>query len=281
MKISIAIPCYGHKDLLPELVRSLHRFVAVEILILDDGNPEPISEDFVDPRVRVIRREVNEGLAAARNTLVAEAVGELVLFLDADVVLDTESAPSFDEFASDSRLAALTGRAIEDGTAGVADRWRRWFWTQDHGSRVIDVPFAYGLCCIWRRTVVLELGGFDEELRSHGEDIDLSLRATDRDWRITHDPMLVVKHKRTDSVYSLLKMVWFHSYFFSLICLRHRSPLFRRALVNALKWLPTTVISSLKRHHDLGMALISVPACTISIVARLWAWTEWQSGISG
>ena len=154
MKLSVAIPCYSQQELLVDLIASLHRLVAAEILILDDGNPEPISDDFLDPRVRVIRHEVNRGLAAARNTLVREAAGDLVLFLDADVVLDKGPAVRLDDFDSDVELAALTGRAVEDGSGGVADRWRRWFWTQDHGSRPVDVEFAYGLCCVWRSATV-------------------------------------------------------------------------------------------------------------------------------
>ncbi len=278
LTLTVAIPCYGQAGFLPELVASLHRLVAAEVLILDDGNPEPIAEDFLDPRVRVIRHDENRGLAAGRNTLVREASGDLVLFLDADVVLDKAPGLRLAELGSDVELATLTGRAIEDGSRGVADRWRRWFWTQDHGSRPIDVDFAYGLCCVWRRAVVLELGGFDETLHSHGEDIDLSFRATANGLRLAHDPSLVVRHKRRDTVWSLLKMVWNHGYYFSAVCLRHNNPLYRRALVNSFKWLPTAVYSSLKRHHDLAMALVSVPACIVSIVARLWAWVRWRLG---
>ncbi len=280
VKLTIAIPCFGQQGVLPELVASLQRLVAAEVLILDDGNPAPIAEDFLDPRVRVIRHEVNRGLAAARNTLVREAVGDLVLFLDADVVLEKAPAWRLDEFSSTAELAALTGRAVEDGSSGLADRWRSWFWTQDHGARAIDVAFAYGLCCVWRRATVLEFGGFDETLRSHGEDIDLSLRATGAGLRIVHDPSLVVRHRRRDTIASLLRMVWNHGYYFSFVCLRHSSPLYRRALGNAFKWLPTTVYSSLKRHRDFGMLMVSVPACVVSIAARLWAWVRWRVSAS-
>lgn len=271
MRLSVAIPCYRQAEHLPPLVASLAEHPADEILVLDDGNPEVLVAPPGEPRVRILSEPSNRGLAAARNRLCREARGEVVVFLDADVTLTAWSTAVVGAFAADRRLAAVTGRALEDGSGAAANRWRRWFWTQDHGPDAGDVDYAYGLCCAWRRETVLALGGFDEALGHHGEDIDLSLRAGARGWRIAHDPAFTVVHRRRDDLISLLRMVWNHSHAFSVVCRRHRHPLYRRALVNALKWLPISAGSSLRRHRDPALAAISLPAGVVSIAARLWA----------
>jgi glycosyltransferase involved in cell wall biosynthesis len=75
--------------------------VSVEVVVVDDGSPEPVAgllSGFTDPRLRVIRIE-HEGTAAARNAGIAAARGRLIRFLDADDLV----APG-----STARLAALT-----------------------------------------------------------------------------------------------------------------------------------------------------------------------------
>lgn len=271
MKLSVGVPCYAQSEFLPGLIASLAELPCVEILIVDDGNPEPLQLPGRDDRVRVVRHPRNLGIAASRNTLIREAVGELILFLDADAELTGAPASWISRFRAEERLAAVTGRGFEDGSGGAANRWRRWFWPQDHGPSAVRVPFAYGICCVWRRAVLLELGGFDSSHRTHGEDIDLSFRATGAGWVIRHEPELTVLHRRRDSLASLLTMIWNHSFYFSAVCRRHHHPLYRRALVNAVKWLPITIASSVIRHRDLPMALISVPAGAVSIAGRLAA----------
>jgi hypothetical protein len=55
------------------------------------------------------------------------------------------------------------------------------------------------------------------------------------------------------------------------MCRRYRHPLYLSALWNALQWLPISFTSSLKRHRDVAMALISIPAGVVSIAGRVWA----------
>ena len=91
MSISVIIPTYNYAHFLPRTLHSvLHQTldVPLEIIVVDDGSTDHtarLAQRFAD-KVTYIRQE-NQGLSAARNTGMAHARGEALLFLDADDLL--------------------------------------------------------------------------------------------------------------------------------------------------------------------------------------------------
>lgn len=91
MKYSFIVPVYGTGPYLPDCVASVlaQRERDMEVILVDDCSPDscPALCDALakqDPRVRVIHKERNEGLGFARNTGLAAATGEFVIFVDSD-----------------------------------------------------------------------------------------------------------------------------------------------------------------------------------------------------
>jgi glycosyltransferase involved in cell wall biosynthesis len=89
VEVSVILPTYNRLSSLPAAVESVlsQSFRDLELIIVDDGSSEDV-EGFAasigDPRVRFIKRPVNGGAAAARNTGVAEAKGNYIAFQDSD-----------------------------------------------------------------------------------------------------------------------------------------------------------------------------------------------------
>lgn len=88
--ISVIIPTYNRKELLPRAVDSI--FVQTvqdfEIIIADDGSTDGteamVREKYHDPRIRYERLEKNSGVHAARNRGLDLAKGEYIVLLDSD-----------------------------------------------------------------------------------------------------------------------------------------------------------------------------------------------------
>ena len=102
MEFSIIVPVYKVEDYLPNCIKSItnQTHSDFELILVDDGSPDRcghICDQFAarDPRIRVIHKE-NGGLSSARNTGVAAASGDYILFLDSD-----------DTWASDDFLARV------------------------------------------------------------------------------------------------------------------------------------------------------------------------------
>ena len=87
--VSVVIPVFERQAQGIEALRSALAQIGAkdEIVIVDDGSKEPFwLPDYAaaDPRVTLIRHDVNRGAAAARNTGVKAALGTWIAFLDSD-----------------------------------------------------------------------------------------------------------------------------------------------------------------------------------------------------
>ena len=87
--ISVVMPVYNRAHLMPRVLGSIvaQSYRNLEIIVADDCSSDDIEgaiAAFGDPRIRLVRRETNGGVAAARNTGVAAATGDLIAFHDSD-----------------------------------------------------------------------------------------------------------------------------------------------------------------------------------------------------
>lgn len=84
---SVVVPTYDRPDLLPVAVASVlgQTVTDLEVVIVDDAGTMPV-EPIDDPRVRIVRRDVNGGPAASLNTGAAAARGRYLAFLADDDV---------------------------------------------------------------------------------------------------------------------------------------------------------------------------------------------------
>lgn len=90
MKLSIIVPIYNVANYLPKCVDSLlaQDISDYEIILVDDGSPDEcpqICDEYVEKydSIRVVHQE-NAGLSAARNSGIAVAQGDYILFVDSD-----------------------------------------------------------------------------------------------------------------------------------------------------------------------------------------------------
>lgn len=93
-QLSVLTP-FHRDDPSAMLARMANAPAGVEFVLLDDGSADiellarvVTAASALNAPVRIIVRERNEGRAAARNRLIAEARGQYVLFLDADMLPD-------------------------------------------------------------------------------------------------------------------------------------------------------------------------------------------------
>lgn len=88
--VSVVIPTYNRVELLAETIDSVvgQSHTELEALVIDDGSADAtaamVRERYADDPRAIYRHQDNAGGAAARNTGLRHARGDLVAFIDAD-----------------------------------------------------------------------------------------------------------------------------------------------------------------------------------------------------
>ena len=95
IKISIIVPLYNVEEYLEECLESIRNqtYTDIEVILVNDGSTDgskQICERFcqVDSRFRLINQE-NQGQSVARNRGFKESIGQYIMFVDSDDVINT------------------------------------------------------------------------------------------------------------------------------------------------------------------------------------------------
>jgi GT2 family glycosyltransferase len=210
--VTVYIPAYNVAKFLAGAIESLlaQTYAADEILVIDDGSQDATVEIARRyPQVTLVRHDVNRGLGATRNTAVRTARNEFVASLDADCVAEPEWLAALVAAMADPKVAGVGGKLTEGVQANLADRWRRAHMPQEWGDSVIcNAKFLFGCNNLFRKSVMLEAGGYDDRMRTNGEDTDLSARLRARGWDLLYTPVARATHLRHDSTRSILDTYW-------------------------------------------------------------------------
>ncbi len=188
MKISVVIACYNAEPFIAEAVESAlaQDLSPGEILIVDDGSTDA-SMAALAPyagKLKIIHQP-NGGIAAARNTGLAHATGDIIAFLDADDVWPHSSLSD--------RVAAL---ADADGVFGLVEQ----FDHQDGVAGLIaaaNEPAVAGRLAgatLLRGDAFTRVGAFDTSLKI-GETLDWMARLDAAGGRLNLVDKLVLRRR--------------------------------------------------------------------------------------
>jgi GT2 family glycosyltransferase len=211
-KVSVYVPAYNVAQYLSRCLEGLltQTLLPDEILVVDDGSRDSspqIASSYTG--VTLIRHAANEGLATARNTAFRAARNELVASLDADCVPEPTWLAELIKNMADPTVAGAGGKLTEGIQRNTADCWRAVHMPQHWGDVPIRNPrFLFGSNTLFRKSVVLKLGGYDKVRRTNGEDTDLSLRLRENNFTLVYDPSARATHLRHDTALSLLDTHW-------------------------------------------------------------------------
>ncbi|MGE0449788.1 MAG: glycosyltransferase family 2 protein [Vicinamibacterales bacterium] len=186
VSVSVVVPAYNAGRHLADAVDSVltQTLSSTEVIVIDDGSTDDtaaVAERIVsahDGRVRLLRGP-RAGVSAARNRGIAAARGRHIAFLDADdwYVQPTKLARQAAMLDARSDVGIIhTGWQKVDIDGSVLAERRPWIQAPvlDLEAWLLWQP-ALPSGMMIRRTVLTEVGGFDESLR-HLEDVDLALR---------------------------------------------------------------------------------------------------------
>lgn len=235
--VSIFVPAYNEELVIESTIRSLlaSDYPAYEIIVIDDGSQDNtskvITEGFAnEDRVKLFT-VANAGKAAALNTGLRYARGEIVIALDADTIFERQTVGALAHRFYDKRLGAIAGNAKVGNRVNLVTRWQalEYITSQNMDRRafaslncITVVPGAVGA---WRKDLLVEAGGFQSDTLA--EDQDLTLRIRRLAYTIGYEENAIAWTEAPHSLRSLAKQRFRWAYG-TLQCMwKHREALFR------------------------------------------------------
>lgn len=235
MRASIIVCTRNRADSIGETLEALSK--------LEPGGNEIVVVDTSNEQERLKTRELAEkigakyvfeprsGLSIARNTGIAHAAGDVIVFTDDDCIPAQDWIAQKLKHYSDSSIWCCTGRVVQHSSAGACDLFNevagqdlggegRVFTREDtrfglgvlfgnfakvfakHMKSRAPVPFGigHGSSTSFRREGLKQLGGFDERLGGgaplkSADDTEMFWRILKSGHSIVYEPAAVVRHK--------------------------------------------------------------------------------------
>jgi len=251
MKASVIIATYGRDGCLVDTIHSvlLQDYPDFELIIVDQtAKHSPEVEAFLrnrdNPRYSYCL-VTPPSLPAARNFGVARSTGEIVIFVDDDVLLD----PGFihahvNAYNRSERIAAVGGRVrsgpISSQLPAIIPKGV-WEGGLNYPGTAEELQTVMGCNMSLRRSVLKEIGGFDPSYVGNAlrEETDVCCRLRRAGYQIWYEPGAALDHLVASSGGCREKEIWHSSVYYqneTLFYLRHMGLLFFcRFLLNSFR----------------------------------------------
>lgn len=194
--VSVVIPCLGRPDLtrrcLDFLLRQSLPARHFEIILVENGGiPSLAPGDSLPANARRLALDANYGTAGGFNRGIAATKSKYVLLLNNDVELEPDFLTTLlSTLENDPQCAFASGKLLRaadrsrlDGAGDAllqgGGAYRLGHGDADEGQfeRKTPILSACAAAALFRRSVLEEIGGFDEEFFAYLDDMDACLRA--------------------------------------------------------------------------------------------------------
>lgn len=221
MKVSIIIPTFRRPAILRETLAALADLKRPEkdfdVIVIDDGSEDETSAVVKSFQVKFrhldYHYQKNRGAAAARNAGAKLAEGEILLFIDDDILLADDAIAGLIEFHQSNENCLLSGT---------------WTYSPEVLKRLRETPFGRfkirndytcmggiekrkladklyeseslaSFCLSLPKETFFQIGGFDENFPYAGcEDQEFSMRALDSGIKLIYSTSIKTYHNELD-----------------------------------------------------------------------------------
>ena len=238
LDLSVVIVNYNVQYFLEQCILSVQEAsnnLAVEIIVVDNNSKDRSCEMLQEkyPEVKLIQNKDNTGFSKANNQGVAIAKGAYVLILNPDTVVAEDTLDLILGFAKSKQNLGILGVKLIDGTGDFLPESKRGIPTpavsfnklfgisskqtgkyyathlNENETGVIDV--LVGAFMLLKRSIYLEVNGFDEDYFMYGEDIDLSYKILNKGYQNFYYADTSVIHYKGESTKKDIKYLrYFH-----------------------------------------------------------------------
>ena len=190
MKVSFVVPVFNEEEnislLLNSLINQIYPIEKTEIIIVDDcsfdATANTLRTENLPAHFKTIFHKTNLGRSESRNSALKKITGDIIFFIDADIIIPKNFIQQHIAIHKNSEIAGVIGNLVPPENIHL-DKFRKYLFygtrgtkTRNHQNGLMPNQFLLGNTSI-KREIVKKVGLFDISLSGYGgEDFDYSMR---------------------------------------------------------------------------------------------------------
>lgn len=216
--VSVIVVNWNGLPYLDECLESVEHqsYPHLERVIVENGSTDGSGQWLRQRRGgdwRLVELPVNRGFAGGVNAGILASHGEYIALLNNDAVAERDWLSSLVACMSRSEVGMVASKILFYDRRQVIDKVGHLLYPDglnrgrgagevDHGQfeRCDEVFFPDGCAALYRRSMLEDVGLFDEQFFAYGDDADLGLRARWRGWHCLYAPGARVYHRHSSSL---------------------------------------------------------------------------------
>ena len=197
--VSIGVCVKNVEDFIEDAIDSIikqdypHRYL--DVIFVDDGSEDNTlliikkKVEKIDIPFKIIHTSWN-GIGHARNIVVTNAGGDYILWVDGDMVLSKDYTRTLVEFMEKhQKVGIVKGKQSlkpEGNLLAILETYSRAAGKMiDYQSEKARTKSLGTGGSLYRKNIIQQVGGFDENLKRYGEDFDLEIRIRNAGWSLS------------------------------------------------------------------------------------------------
>lgn len=212
MKVSVVTPNYNGLEFLKNYFESLNNDSECigEVIIVDNGSSDS-SLDYIQSNsfnfpVIVIRNDENRGFAPAVNQGISKAKYDYVFSLNNDTEIKEGSIKAMLDLIQDDDVFSVQAKMLQANNKNLiddaGDEYNLLAWTKKVGENqdsanyqtVKEIFSSCAGAALYKKSVLEEIGAFDDNYFAYMEDVDLAIRSQINGYRNLLCPDAIVYH---------------------------------------------------------------------------------------
>lgn len=208
--VSIIVPVKNGACTLDTCLRAIHssHYKNVEVIVVDDHSTDDTVQIAKSCDSTVLELTEGHGANFARNLGAKHAEGEVLLFIDSDVIVQRDTILSIVENLEENGLDAVVGlyttkHRHETFVSQYKNLWVRYSYLKSPPA----IDWLFGAISGIKREAFEKLGGFDVDLMAHrgSDDLELGKRFARNKLSIMLNMDIEVEHLKNYTLWGLIK----------------------------------------------------------------------------
>ena len=209
-RISVIIPVRNGGASFAQCLDALARveYGAYEVVVVDDGSTDDTAAVARERGCQVVSMDRQSGPAAARNAGAREADGDILFFVDGDIVVPPHALSVVNNALADADTDAVVGILSREATfERLQNTYENLYMHYMYAGYEDTIPIFYTSAAAIERCVFEETGGFDERYTAPGiEDMAFGRRLLADGRKVRFQRELAVTHRKEFTLSQLLRV---------------------------------------------------------------------------